>query len=204
MALEDDVEVEVEQPARPVAWGQLVLGSVIGGVAVWSIALHLSETTPSAALAGVAESYRGWRDWLLAPVLAMAQIELSTFQRDLLAFDLVMIGALLRTALRYPAVWDVFFRLFLWAMVFPATSYLFVGPENWSPSYAVGLGISTAAILTAMIVVIGPLAGMIAQIMEPVRELDHLTAPPARFALWNALAIGAVAGALFAADRFML
>jgi len=201
------IEEQVEQPARPIAWGQLVVGSVIGGIAVWSIALHLLDMTPAAMLAGVAETYRAWRDWLMAPLLELTQIELSTLDRDTLAFDLVMAGALARTAMRYPEARGAFLPIALIAIVGPAVSYftlpIIVGPDIWSPSYAVRLVISLTAIYTVMTVMISPLAGMIGQFMEPAHELDHLTSPPVRFALWNALVIVAIAGGLLAADRLM-
>lgn len=135
------IEAQVEQPTRPFAWGQLAVGSVIGATAVWSMALHYFDATPSEMLAGVAETYRAWRDGLLTPLLEFTQIELSSFRRDTLAFDVVMVGALVRTAMRYPSAWGVFLPIVVCVALSPVSYFTFpliVGPGIWSPSYQVG------------------------------------------------------------------
>lgn len=197
------IEAQVEQPARPFAWGQLAVGSAIGAIAVWSMALHYTEATPSEMLAGVAETYRAWRDGLLTPLLEFTQIELSSLDRDTLAFDIVMVGAMVRTATRYPSEWGVLLPIVVWVALSPVSYFTFpliVGPGIWSPSYQAGVTISTIAIYTVLAVAIAPLAGIVGRFMEPTRELDDLTAPPVRYALWNALVISAIAGGLLAVD----
>lgn len=195
------IEEQAKKPTRPVALGQLVAGGVIGGIALWSIALHASDTTPSAMLAGVAETYRTWRDWLMEPLLERAQIRLDPLHRDVLAFDLVMIGAWVRTALRFPSAWEGLADLALWPSIAVAAIY-FAMPDTWSASNGVELWIWIAAAICVLDLLMGPFVGLMGRFIDEsaASHLAHLTAPPALFALWNVLAIFALAAGLLALD----
>lgn len=199
------VEEQVEQPARRIAWGQLVAGAVIGGIAVWSIALHLTDTTPSAMLAGVAATYQAWRDWLLSPLLAPFDIALSPLNRDILTFDAVMAAAWVRTALRYPDAWDGLIGFVLWPSLATMFIYLFA-PDLWSPSFGVAYWISVAAAICAISLLLRPMTGVAASWLVDETTAAHfgsLTSPVALSGLSNALAVLVFAGGLFALDWAM-
>jgi hypothetical protein len=192
----------IEQSPRGVPWGQLIAGGIVGGISLWMIALHLSGAAPSAMLAGVAATYEGWRDWLMTPLERWLQIKLSPVDRDTLAFDIVMIGAIVRTALRYPTMWGALLFILWWALLPVSTLFAFLAfPDFWVLRWrGVEYSIRIVAVFSALVVVGTPIAGIIGKIMEPVRELDDLLSPPAMFALWNAIAIAALAGGLLVVD----
>jgi hypothetical protein len=196
------IEEEVGQPTRPIAWGQIVVGSVIGGLALWSMALDLFGVTPSALLAGVATAYQGWRDWVLTPLLGQFDITLSPVNRDILAFVAVMAGAWVRTAIRYPEAADGLIDLILWPSLM-TVGVFFLVPDRWSPSFGVEFWITIAAILCTMRLFIRPAAGLAASALVDEYTAAHLaslTTPAARFGLWNALAVLVFAAGLFAFD----
>ncbi len=200
------VEEQVEDPKRSKAWGQIVAGSVIGGLALWSIALNAFSVTPSALLAGVAAVYQGWRDWLLTPLLGQFDIMLSPVNRDILAFDAVMAAAWIRKALRYPEAWGELFDLVLWPSL-GTLAIFYVAPDIWSPSFGVASWISIAAGICAIDLFIRPFAGLAASVFVDEHTAAHLaslTTPAALFGFWNALAALAFAAALFAFDWAML
>jgi hypothetical protein len=199
-------EEHVEQPARPMAWGQLVAGSVVGGLALWSIALDVFGVTPSALLAGIAAAYQGWRDWLLAPLLGQFAIALSPVNRDVLAFDAVMLAAWVRTAVRFPEAWGELFDVFLWPSL-GTLAIFYAAPDLWSPSFGVAAWISIAAGICAIDLFIRPFAGIAATLFVDEHTAAHLASlntPAARFGFWNALAVVAFAGGLFVVDWAMV
>lgn len=196
---------EAEQPARAMAWGQLLAGAVVGGLALWSIALNVFGVTPSAVLAGVAAAYQGWRDWLLAPLLGQFDIALAPVHRDILAFDAVMAAVWVRTALRYPEAWGGLFDLVLWPSL-GTLAIFYAAPDLWSPSFGVAAWLSIAAGICAIELFIRPFAGLAATPFVDEHTAAHLAslnAPATRFGFWNALAVVAVAAGLFAIDGAM-
>lgn len=196
------VEEQDETPKRPMAWGQLLVGSIIGGLALWSIALNVFAVTPSALLAGIATAYQGWRDLLLTPLLGQFDITLSPVNRDILAFDAVMIAAWVRTATRYPEAWGELFDVVLWPSL-GTLAIFYVTPDLWSPSFGVAVWASIAAGICAMDLIIRPLAGLAATAFVDEYTAAHLaslTTPSVRFGFWNALAVLAFAAALLALD----
>jgi hypothetical protein len=189
----------VERMPRGLPWGQLFVGSIVGGISLWMLALDFTGAEPSALLAGVAGTYEAWRDWLITPLERLLQIELSTTKRNLLTFDIVMIGALVRTALRYREVWGVLVFLAVW-VAYWSIAKLDDPVGVVTADYILEGAISSAAIGAVLIVFITPLAGMIGRVMEPVKDVDDLTSPPIMLALWNAIALIATSGALLLLD----
>jgi hypothetical protein len=82
------------------AWGQLFAGTLIGGLAVWKLLHKLTNTEPSEWFVGLATAYEEWRDFLMTP-FEWIPLELHMIERDMLVYELVLSGALLRTAIRY-------------------------------------------------------------------------------------------------------
>jgi hypothetical protein len=116
-----------------------------------------------------------------------------------LTFDIVMIGALVRTALRYREVWGVLVFLAVW-VAYWSIAKLDDPVGVVTADYILEGAISSAAIGAVLIVFITPLAGMIGRVMEPVKDVDDLTSPPIMLALWNAIALIATSGALLLLD----
>jgi hypothetical protein len=82
---------------------------------------------------------------------------------------------------------------------------MYVGmPDIWSAKFGVELWISIAA-AGCTIFALRPLAGLVGRFMDEsaTSHLAELTAPPAMFALWNVLAIFALAAGLLALDWSM-
>jgi len=183
---------------RPLPWGQMVVGAVIGGVATWMILLNQSGVAPSSMLAGVAATYEAARDFVLTPVAEWLGIQLSPDYRDALALLAVLFAAIGRASLRYPGTWWI-----IGMAVTLATSsavYWRYVADVWdmTATDVAEWWIWRALSFTVFITMLAPLAGLIGRVMDPTaRELDDLTAPPVRLILWNAVAIAALAGALF-------
>lgn len=84
------------------AWGQLFVGSIVSGLAIWKLALKLMNSEPSAILAGLASAYDEVRDFLVKP-LEWVHFDISAHERDVLVLCTVLGGAYLRGLFRLPS-----------------------------------------------------------------------------------------------------
>jgi hypothetical protein len=194
----DDQAQEAPAAPRPMPWGQLVLGAIVGGVATWMILLNQNGVAPSSMLAGVAEAYQATRDAMLTPVAEALGVQLSPAYRDALALLAVFFAAIVRTSLRYPGAWWIIaFAVILGTLAAARLAYF---PRPWPPTTTdmAEFWIWRALLFTILITTLAPLAGLIGRVMDPTaRAFDDLTAPHAMLTLWNVVAIAALAGALF-------
>jgi hypothetical protein len=186
------------QTAGTLPWGQLIVGSVVGGLALWIVALNVFGVAPSAMLAGVASIYEAARDTATAPPRWL-QIDLSPNAKDGLAFLLVMFAAMIRTARRYPDYWWVpaflIYSTTLWVAISetPTLSWETV-PTRTEVAEA---WIKWGTIHTLFLTVALPISGFLGRVWEPSSSgLDEMTAPPMLFTLWNAILIAVVAAFL--------
>lgn len=101
MAEPDSAGSERENIKDSIAWGQLLVGSVLAGLGVWKLFLKVNETSVSDALAGLAAAYGEVRDFVLSP-FAWFGWPLSEAERDGLTVSIVMLGALIRAMVRHP------------------------------------------------------------------------------------------------------
>lgn len=197
----DDADDQVQEPAvapQPMPWGQLVFGAVIGGVATWMILLNQSGVAPSSMLAGVAETYRAARDLVLNPFAEALGVQLSPDYRDAVALLAVLFAAIVRTSLRYPGTWWII-AMTVTLATSSAVYWRYIA-DVWemTPTDVAEWWIRRALGFTVFITMLAPLAGMIGRVMDPTaRAFDDLTSPQAMLILWNAVAIAALAGALF-------
>jgi hypothetical protein len=194
----DDQAQETAVAPRPMPWGQLVFGAIIGGIATWMIILNQSGVAPSSMLAGVAETYQAARDLVLNPVTEALGVQLSPDYRDALALLAVLFAAVVRTSLRYPGSWWIIaFAVILGSLGAARLAYF---PRPWEPTTTdmAEFWIWRALLFTILITMLAPLAGLIGRVMDPTaRAFDDLISPQAMLILWNVVAIAALAGALF-------
>ncbi|MDZ4866610.1 MAG: hypothetical protein SGI91_04760 [Alphaproteobacteria bacterium] len=200
MAATGEDEGQVSQPSAPQStpWVQILVGAVIGGVAVWMIVLSQAGVAPSSMLSGVAATYQAARDAVLTPIAAALGVVLSPGYRDALALLAVLFAAIVRTSLRYAASWWIIAI----AVVLASAGALWLAfvPHPWVPTSTdvAERWIQRALYITIGFTILAPLAGLIGRIMDPTAQgLDEMTAPPAMLTLWNAAAIAAFAAALF-------
>jgi hypothetical protein len=194
----DDQAQETAVAPRPMPWGQLVFGAIIGGVATWMIILNQSGVAPSSMLAGVAETYRAARDFVLNPFAEALGVQLSPDYRDALALLAVLFAAIARTSLRYPGTWWIIVFVVTFGSIGALREAYFPRPYDPTNTDVAEFWIWRALGFTIFMTMLAPLAGFIGRVMDPTaRALDDLTAPPAMLILWNAVAIAALAGALF-------
>jgi hypothetical protein len=194
----DDPVQEATVAPRSMPWGQLIAGVVVGGVATWMILLNQTGVAPSSMLAGVAAKYEAARDFVLNPVAEAVGVKLSPDYRDALALLVVLFAAIARASMRHAgARWIIAFAVFLASL--GAASLIIVG-RDWgvTATDVAERWIRRALSFTIFVTMLTPLAGLIGRIMDPTaRALDDLAAPPAMLIIWNAVAIAALAGALF-------
>jgi hypothetical protein len=201
MATTNEDEGQVPQalaaPQRT-PWVQIIVGAIIGGVAVWMILLNQAGVAPSSMLSGVAAAYQAARDAVLTPIAEAFGVALSPGYRDAVALLAVLFAAIVRTSLRYAESWWIIAIAVILASV--GALWLAFVPQPWvpTPTDVAERWIQRALFITIGFTILAPLAGLIGRIMDPTAQgLEEMTAPPAMVTLWNAAAISAFAAALF-------
>ena len=117
MAGQEDVTNEVTSDVRAsFAWAQLLVGSILSGLAVWKLWLKGIDAQPSELLFGISIAYDEVRNFLLLP-LRMLKLEAPPFVGDLIAINLVFLGAQARQAAQSKRV----MLLLLWTIFIPTT-----------------------------------------------------------------------------------
>lgn len=85
------------------AWGQLFVGSILAGFAVYQLGLKAMSMPPSEMLAGFVATYEAVRDFLMLPFDWM-DLDLTESEKNLLTVGVVLVGALVRAWFHNPNV----------------------------------------------------------------------------------------------------
>jgi hypothetical protein len=83
------------------AWAQLFVSSILSGCAVWRLLRRVFDLGATSLLASLAGAYERARDILMLP-FSWVHVPLTPSDKDFLALDLVLLGALARATQQHP------------------------------------------------------------------------------------------------------
>jgi hypothetical protein len=181
-----------------IAWGQLLAGSIISGCAIWRLALTVWNLPLSETMTGLLAAYEQVRNILMLP-FELFQLNLTASEKDCMTVSIVIVGAFVRTAVRYSNEVFEYLGVILIGFGFVGSIALFVGLVDGAPyHYEPWLGAQLAVRpwidqLTFFVCLVG--------IFQPIFSV--FTDRWSRFLLLNLLATTISAGGMLLATAYV-
>lgn len=185
MAEDTQGDDQLSEVKASFGWGQLIAGSLIGGLSVWKLLHKLTNTEPSEWFRGIAAAYEQAREFLFLP-LSLIHVDVGATQKNLCIVITVLASAVLRQRSTRLSFFVPFWIVVIAMLPSVLAVLVTLALQGYTTKLAHGLSDSGTsfliffAILLALFSILGPIATVFGAYETEYKREQSLP-------LWNVL-----------------